>query len=156
MSERSRRWLLGAAGTAVVALAGCSQNDENSDLGDNDEQENQREEIVDSRRSIREDEYYSYQFDLNRQADLEYEFTVRDGPEIDVAVMTAGEFSEYESGNRSRGQFLSGTGGSDVITLSEGSYYFVLDNTNALQVDPPANLNDDVADVEYSAYVLPS
>lgn len=159
------------AGAGIGLIAGCI----GSDSGDGDDgsssgssggssddsgssssntQESRREEVVDDRRNVPEDEYYRWRFDVNRAATLEYQFTVREGPEVDVFVATEAEFDAYSSNERFRAvSRSSGIGGNEVVTLDRGTHYLVIDNTGAGWVSPPTNFDDDIADVEIEAII---
>ncbi len=150
MNHVSRRSIMraGVCGSATL-LAGCTSSSSDGSGGGST-----REQVIDSREEINEDGYQYFSFDLNRQATFEYEFTVRSGPEIDVFLMDDQEFDEYQGGNRFRvfsGKV--GTGGRDTLTLDENSYRLVVDNTNAGEVAPPTNFDDDVVEVEVAAWV---
>lgn len=164
-----RRKFLACSVGCITAIAGCavleseddeSDNGDSSGTGGSDGSSNSgstttREQLTDDRHSVNEDEWYRIAFDLNRQATLEYEFFVRDGPAIDVFVMNDLEYEEYQAGNRFQ-VFSSdnGTSGSDSVTLGEGTYRLVIDNTGAGSESPPTNFDDDVADVEVEATVV--
>lgn len=139
--ETNRRKLLIAGSSAIaVTLSGCSGGES-------------REQVIDNRAEINEDEYKYWSFSLDESATVEYEFTVRNGPEMDVFILEDSEFREFENENRFRGHASSGTGGSNSVTLNAGDYKFVVDNTNAGNVSPPTNFNDDVAEIEVQAYL---
>lgn len=137
----NRRQLMIAGSSAIaVTLAGCSGG-------------SSREQVIDNRAKINEDEYKYWSFSLDENATVEYEFTVRNGPEMEIFVLKESEFQEFEDGNRFRGHSSSGTGGSNSVTLDAGDYEFVVDNTNAGNVSPPTNFDDDVVEVEVDAYL---
>lgn len=139
--EINRRQLVIAGSSAIsVALAGCSGG-------------GSREQIIDNRAEINEDGYKYWSFSLEDSATIEYEFTVRSGPEMEVFVLEDSEFREYEAGNRFRGHSSSGTGGSNSVTLNAGDYKLVVDNTNTGDVSPPTNFDDDVAEIEIEVYL---
>lgn len=125
-----------------------------SDGSSNGGSTTQTRQLVDDRREVSEDEYYRWSFDLNSQATLEYSFTVRDGPDIDVFVLDDQEMDEFQGGNRFRAYSSeNGISGSDSVTLSPDSYRLVIDNTSAGNEAPPTNFDDDVADVEIEATI---
>ena len=155
-----RRRAVVSAGVAALGLtlAGCTgstSGDRNGgDTGDGEEGGRSREEIIDDRIEVEEDGYRYVSFDLRRDAELHYEYTVREGPAIEVFVVTDDEFDEFQAGNRFRGYSASGVGGGDSVSLPADSYRFVVDNTNAGDVRPPSNLDDDIVVVEVTATVV--
>lgn len=136
---------------------GDSGDTSEPDIGDSDgstDPISTREEVMDTRTTISEDGYHYWGYELNRQAELSFSYTVRSGPEIDVFVVSESELSEYEDNNRFRSYLSSdGISGSESGVLSSGRYYIIVDNTNAGSVSPPTNLNDDEVDVEIEAHV---
>jgi hypothetical protein len=151
-----RRGFLKRTGFSVsigVAVAGCSGSpveDGESDGGGG----TNRERIVNNREEVAEDEYIRFSFDLNREATLDYEFVVRNGPDIEIFIMDDAEFDEFQAGNRFQVYSDSGgASGSDIVTLQEDSYRLVVDNTSAGSIEPPTNFDDDVAEVEVDAWV---
>lgn len=157
-----RRFLAVLAGTGSAAVAGCldqlqDDEDETGTTGGNNpnptsEPEPTRREVVDARRTISEDEYLSWSFELNRTATVSFDYTVRQGPDIDVFVADDREYAEFEAGNRFQ-VFARSTGvsGRDSATVSVGTYHLVIDNTNRGWASPPTNFNDDYAEVEITA-----
>lgn len=140
MAINRRKLLLAGSSAIAVTLSGCSGS-------------GSREQVVDNRAEINEDEYKYWSFSLDESATVEYEFTVRNGPDMDVFVLKESEFREFEAGNRFRGHASSGTGGSNSVNLNAGDYKFVVDNTNAGNVSPPTNFDDDVAEIEVDVYL---
>lgn len=145
-------------------IAGCSESDSGGDSdggdstssvsGDSSSDGTTREELVNDRRNVPEDEYYQWQFDVNQAATFDFQFTVREGPEVDVFVLPEDEYNSFTSNERFRvASRSSGTAGSDTAALNEGTFYLVLDNTNAGWVSPPTNFDDDIADVEIEATI---
>lgn len=146
------------AASSVVPLAGCSETDDDDGDGDaggdSGGSASSTETLIDDRRNIPEDDAYTQGFELNRRGTLQYSYTVRTGPEIDVFVVSSEEYNAYQSGERFRALSRdSGAGGGDSVTLSQGTYYLVIDNSNAGWVSPPTNFDDDIADVEIEAIV---
>lgn len=142
-----RRTLVVATGTGLTTLiAGCSDSTEGGSG-------TAREQIIDSREEVPEDEYLVFSFDANDQVEFEYEYTVRDGPDIDVFLLDDQEFDEFQAGNRFRPySTVYGTSGGDTVVLDEDSYRLVIDNTNAGEVAPPTDFDDSVAEIEVSGW----
>lgn len=176
MSRNTRRGLLVGAGTVLVA--GCSGGDDEEPSGGNqpdeepdaeadadndgvpdseddypndDDLSTTLDEISDTRQ-IPEDEWYAIEFDISQPSTIQYQFTVREGPEIDVYLFSADEYQSYSDGERARffgdGSVEEDVGGEAEITVESGEYRLVFDNTD-FGSDPPANLDDDVAEVEF-------
>lgn len=153
MTISRRDTITGCLTFSAGFLAGCTGGSP-VDTGDGGGGGSNRQQIIDSREEVAEDEYQYFTFDLNRQATLEYEFYVRNGPEVEVFVMDDQEFDEYQGRNRFRTYSQEGgTSGSDTLTLAEDSYRLVVDNTDGGNVQPPTNFDDDVAEVEVKAWV---
>jgi|GEM_PF-1379718 hypothetical protein len=149
-SQLSRRTVLCSTVAATVGLAGCSSDGDSSTSGGSGET-NPWEEILNTRETIQEDAYNSWSWSTEERTELRWEFTVRDGPEVELFVLEPGEFDEYEAENRFYTvESASGTSGSSTFTVESGSYRFVLDNTDSGNVQPPTNLVDDAVEVELS------
>jgi len=104
-------------------------------------------------RQVPEDSWYVEEFELTETATLFFEFVVRSGPAIDVFLLDESEYDQFRSGNRFRlytdGSVLDAEGGNTTITISAGSYYLIFDNSSLGDARPPANLANDIAEVEY-------
>jgi len=111
---------------------------------------------------VHEDECYSWKLTISgaysTDCKLEYTIVVRDGPAIDVFVMDEDEYYHYINGET----FLFYTAASVENTYyasiswyipGDGTYYIVVDNTDAGEAQPPWNGVDDVARVEYDISV---
>lgn len=144
-----RTFLVSGGAVASVLLAGCSSDDSSPGGGDSQAEGDSWQEILDSRDSVNEDGYQSWSWETDSSVELRWEFTVRSGPAIEVFMMESTEFDEYQAGNRFYAvNDSSGTSGSDTFSVEGGNYRFVIDNSNAGEVSPPSNLDDDVAEVE--------
>lgn len=156
--QMDRRKLL--AGMGAVALAGCSSqgsggNDDSGDSsGSSDENEQSgpvTEEFINDTATVDEDGWTYWDWEQEQNIEYTIDYLVRDGPEIDAFVTTEEEFQNFEAENRFQtleGFTSAGVSGTLSGTLGPGSYYFVLDNSNAGQVEPPTNFDEDPADVE--------
>ncbi|MFC6990348.1 hypothetical protein ACFQH3_00200 [Haladaptatus sp. GCM10025707] len=104
--------------------------------------------------TIEEDYWRYYSFSLSRTGRVEYDFTVRQGPAIDVILMDESEYSFFKNGDRSQYYTalsrMDSTYGSVSEKLSAGSYYLVFDNSNNGVASPPTNFDNDLATVEYT------
>lgn len=168
----SRRSVLTSTAVATaLSLAGCTGASESDDESDGTDDQNsgenggdgqtnavdrqRREELVNRRVTINEDDYESWTFSLNRDSTLEYEWTVRDGPEVELFVMEQSEYSYFRSGERFHADSSAGTGGRNRIDLSaDTEWAFVIDNSEAGSVSPPTNFEDDVAQVEVESSLV--
>lgn len=107
--------------------------------------------------SIKEDHWRYWNIEMpssyNRLS-VTYEFMVRDGPNIDVYVMSADEFRFFENGDRAK-YFTrwsspdTGLASKEISLRDSGEYVLVADNSDWGSASPPTNFNDDIADVEY-------
>jgi hypothetical protein len=107
-------------------------------------------EIRDTRR-VPEDEWYRWEFEFTQATKVSYEFTVRDGPAIDVLFMEPDEYRYFSDGDRARYlgdlSHIDAEAGGASEFVEAGTYYFVLDNTD-WGTAPPTNFDDDVAEIE--------
>jgi hypothetical protein len=144
--QSRRKFIVGGISAITIGLAGCSSS--SGDAGDGGS-ENEWQEIGNSRERVEEDGFISWSWQIDDPAEIRWEMTVRSGPSVEFFVMESVEFDEYQAGNRFR-TTVQGSGTSDIGTrrIEEGNYRFVIDNTDAGSVQPPTNLDDDVAEVE--------
>ncbi|MFC7131644.1 MULTISPECIES: hypothetical protein [Salinibaculum] len=161
----NRRNYLASIGAVTVTLAGCTSSDDGGD-GDGDSggsgssggsQPTQTEtptptpqEILAETRTIPEDEWYQWGYDFETALDISIDMVVREGPAVDFWLLTESEFQEFDAGNRFRPtlEISDTTGGSTSGVIDPGRVYFIADNTNAGEAEPPTNLDDDIARVE--------
>lgn len=103
---------------------------------------------------MNEDEWYQWQFDWDEETYIEYEIIVRSGPSIDVTLFGEEEYSYYQ--NQERAEYYAGVSDLDTVDatasgwVGTGNYRLVIDNTSWGEAEPPTNLNNDVAEVDYS------
>jgi len=163
MVSTRRQFIAGGSVVLTTALAGCSSDSSHGENRDSDAEDAadggddqgepvspDGEEITEKSVEIEEDQYHYSEFDLNRTATVEYRFTVRSGPDIDVFVTNEEEFGHYEDGERFRTyeDSMDTTSGSGSADLGEGHYYVVVDNTSAGVAEPPSNMDNDVIEVD--------
>lgn len=107
-------------------------------------------------KNINEDAYAYYFFTLNAYSfRLAYEVLVASGPAVDVFLMDDQNFQRYQQG-RAFEYLVAGTDQATthsiqnvaIAGLTAGTYYLVVDNTNAGQARPPTNGVNDVAAVQ--------
>lgn len=136
-----------------------SGNDDDSAVGSRTEESDDNVEesqptptwqtVLDTREQVQEDMYQTWRWSPNTAVESKWEFTVRDGPDIEMFLMEPEEFEEYQAENRFYVmESESGIEGDNQFRIEAGEYRLVLDNTNAGELSPPTNLSDDVADVE--------
>ena len=120
----------------------------------------QAETIANETLRVHEDEYQRYTWSLTRSATLSYEFTVREGPSLDVILTSESEFENYKSGDRfqinSEGSSMDSVGDRKQVTLdprSNGGWVLIVDNSDAGAAEPPSDLQDNVAVVEIAAVI---
>jgi hypothetical protein len=144
-----RRQFLGCIVASTTALAGCAAFEQSDDSGGGDGGGGS-ETVVDATRVVDEDGYVYWEFSYDQPVTVSWQFTVRDGPSIDIFLVSQSEFSHYEQGERFRTfeSSLDSTAGSESVTLEEGEYVLVLDNTSAGEAAPPTNFDEDPAEVE--------
>ncbi|NUB91668.1 hypothetical protein HTZ84_09290 [Haloterrigena sp. SYSU A558-1] len=179
--DYSRRKVLGMSAIGLSGVAGCLSSDETADsngtdetsgssnsdadndgiLDANDDYPNDpdlsQKETKSDTRKIEEDEWIYYEFDFDGSGFIEYDFIVREGPEIDVIFMDESEYTYFTNEGRfsyksalsafeSAGTTVSGT-------VTEGSYRLILDNSNLGEAAPPTNFSNDVVTVEFDLEV---
>jgi len=177
MAHQTRRAILAAAGTTLVA--GCSSGSGDgggqNGIGGSGSQDSDGDGVPDSEddfpnnpefseeikwiddvRNIPEDEWLAWELDFDGSTELNYEFTVREGPAIDVIMVTQEEYTHLEEGDRYRyipdGSVLDSTGGSQTVMPPDGMYRLIVDNSSIGEASPPTNFDDDIARVEIEAY----
>lgn len=142
LQERRRTFLSGIGSAAVLSLAGCSSSGSSGGM-------RSWQEILDTRTEVQEDGYQTWSWNPEQSLEVRSEFTVRDGPEVEVFLLESTEFDEYQAGNRFYSiESLSGTSDRTTFSVESGNYRLLLDHTSAGNISPPTNFNDDVADVE--------
>jgi hypothetical protein len=110
-------------------------------------------ESVDDTRNIEEDEWYWYELELTESGQLAYDFIVREGPPTDLIVVAASEYEYFEEGERY--EYVAGptvfdsAGSEGGGRLSAGNYRLIFDNTSRGEAAPPANMSNDVVEVEF-------
>jgi hypothetical protein len=103
---------------------------------------------------VAEDEWSSWTFEFSEPTHIEYEMVVRDGPSVDVILFGDREYEYFE--NQDRAKYYSGLSDLDTTRglasgwVEAGDYVLVVDNTEWGEAAPPTNLDDDVAEVEYT------
>ncbi|MDS0258914.1 hypothetical protein NDI56_05850 [Haloarcula sp. S1CR25-12] len=146
-SQLPRRAVLLSSAAVTLGLAGCSSDSDpsGSSGGDTDSWQ----EILNTRETVQEDEYQAWNWSADQSTEIRWEFTVRNGPEAELFVMESTEFDEFQAGNRFYAvESAAGTSDETTFTVESGDYRFVLDNTNAGDIAPPTNLDDDAAEIE--------
>lgn len=101
---------------------------------------------------VREDEYFSWDLQFSEDTDIGYDMVVRSGPNIDVFLIPESEWKPFQDGERFRydseaSELDTANAQSGGVTISSGTYYFVLDNSNRA-TDPPSNMDEDIAEIE--------
>lgn len=135
----SRREVLAAAGTAaVVGLAGCLGGRDpvvvqtSLALVDSD----QREPLVEGERDeLEPDEYVWWEFTLNVEVDVTYEFEVVEGDEVNAFVVEADEFEAVGEPDQAFRAVpgtvaVDATGGTRTATMEAGDYRRVVANAD--------------------------
>jgi hypothetical protein len=166
--------ILGIAGCGGDGDGDSGGDENNDDLENNDDGQPDRDEdgVPDSeddypddpdrsagetnqgRIDVNEDEWYQWKLSYEEETHIEYEMLVRKGPSIDVVLFSEEEYTHYE--NDERAQYYSNLSDLDTIDgtasgwVETGDYRLVIDNTNWGEAVPPTNLDDDVAEVEYT------
>lgn len=160
--QLGRRAFIGGTIALTTVLAGCNDSGDGGDGGGgsngggggNSGNDEQTMTLADARREIEEDDYVFWDFSVPSSGTVQYDYIVREGPDIELWVMPSDEFNHYQA--EERFQYNGGgSGASDrgSVSLAGGDYVLVLDNTNMGSVSPPANLANDIASVEIDATV---
>lgn len=149
MIGKTRREVLVGGGVSMIALAGCSSNGGTK----------QQEELVSGTVDIEDGEYRSWNFSPQANVMLEYEFTVIDGPPVDVIVMREHGFTDYSEDTEYAyyvdGSTMDAKSKTVEIGLAgQNIYYLVVDNTAKGEATPPPD-GIAVATVEITAEVTP-
>jgi len=105
---------------------------------------------------INEDEYHTEPIVLEEDATVSYDATLRSGPDVEIFILSADEYEQYRSGNNFLFEDMvqiNGVTASSDVALDSGAYYMVIDNTDSGEIQPPSNLDDDVAEVEFGVLI---
>jgi len=142
---------IGVIGTSL--LAGCGANADSNDGGSNDggSYEPTPQVVLDETVSVSEDEHRAWKWSIDREVSAELSMTVRNGPAVDVFLVTSDEYAQYKANRRfytTDLELMDRVGGVTTSALSEGDYAAVIDNTDRGAAQPPTNLDDDIATVE--------
>ncbi|MHC3379412.1 hypothetical protein [Haloarcula sp. H-GB5] len=104
-------------------------------------------------RNIEEDEWWYYTLEFNSAGRLQYDFIVREGPAIDVIVLSESEYSSFKGEERyeyfTDVSALDSTGDEVSGFLESGTYRLIFDNSDAGEAVPPSNFSNDVVEVEF-------
>jgi hypothetical protein len=146
-----RNFIKTASVPIALGIAGCSEDNASQNIGGADELLS-----VSGSTNISEDEYVSWNVTGDAMT-LEGSVTVDMGPNIDFIVMESTYYERYQDGDSY--QYI--TAGSEMDTagtnidagIGSEMVYIVIDNTNAGEASPPANLDDDVVTVDYDLTV---
>lgn len=127
------------ASTARPDRDGDGVPDDDDDLPD-DPEFSRRAVVVDETRWVGAGERYDWTFDRERLGSVAYEFTVHEGPPVDVLVLAAGEFDYFRGGKRFRyyetASVANATEGRAEVTLGPGEYHVVVDTTGRIGTPP--------------------
>lgn len=155
MTFRRREVLAAGTGSILLVTAGCIGDLVGSDDQRGDDFESSREKIVDSEVPVAADASVSFSFVLGREATLEYEFTVDQGPRIEVFVLDEAGFEAFQSGN-GFDALSHGTGadGSGSVQFGEGSYRLVLDHSDTGDLEPASESDAESAAVTVESWIV--
>lgn len=153
--QLNRRTFVGGAVALAGSLAGCSALDSVDNDSSGGGLGGGMETVVDDTEVVEEDQYLSYDFDFDSDRTMEYEFIVRDGPNIDVFVAETEEYNHYTQGEAFEyyGDSLDTSTATETIDLAAGEYKIVLDNTDYVEAQPPTNFDGDPAEVDITVRV---
>lgn len=111
--------------------------------------------IFSKNRTLQEDEYAYYEFNISRNRDVEFRINSVTGPDFEMLVFDKSNFNKYlkvingqsAEGIKVFGQYEVLENGSkkETINLRSGTYVVLVDNTDNGSVIPPMNfINDSV------------
>ena len=147
MPDRTRRSVLAASGSLLSAtLAGCSVS-----LPFDSERP-----IIDETTTVPEGAYRHWRFSLAEERELRLSATVREGPNVDLLLLSGDGFGEYAEGREFEYYFVSGLDvrdGWSEGSLAPGEYVLVCDNTTAGKAQPPRDGTFSPSTVELRATV---
>ena len=140
-----RRAFLGAVGSVSVAtLAGCLDFIPQSET------------IIDqNNRRVPEGGYMWWEFELNNSSELTLSTAVREGPSVDILLLTAEEFRSYEANQRYRPPVISQrdtVGKTTNQTVSSGEYSLIIDNIFISSGQPPGSSQDNTAVIDVTLH----
>lgn len=155
-------------GLLVAGLVGCGGGGGDSDNGGSTSSPGSSSKVlVSDAVTINEDAYKGASFTLNRNADVKTSVKILDGPAIEAYLVSEREYNAWVAITQGQQftdaelRYYSELSISPVATqheskwvrLEQGTYYFILENTDFGSTLPPINFKDDVAFVEYSISV---
>lgn len=151
MVPLTRRRVLAVSAALTAGLAGCSGNSSDDADSNTTTADEQTVTIVDEALSVAGGEYESWEF--SGPGAVEYAFSVVDGPNVDVYVLSAHNFAFYQEGESIQPELESedSSGDQGSTVLGSGDFVVLLDNTDAVGTSPPAD--DATAEVEVEATV---
>lgn len=154
MALQTRRRLLASVAALTVGLAGCSggsTNDADNGGENTTTADVQTETIADETLSVADGEYASWEF--SGPGSVEYEFSVADGPAVDVYVLSSHNFDFYRDGEtfQTEAESENSSDGQGSTVLGTGDFVVLVDNTDAGGASPPAD--GATAEVELEATV---
>lgn len=149
-----RRTILGAVGGGIAALAGCTADAAPSADGTT---------LLDTTAEVDPGRYDSFRFELPGERWVTTEAALsdrsldvkRDGPGVDVVVMTAGAFARFSDGGpfefRPTVSMPDVVNGSVSGTLPAGEYVLVVDNSDVGDGSPDGSDVPAVVDLSITA-----
>jgi len=138
-----RRAFLTMTTVSLAALAGCFGSDDDADDdGVPDEEDDYPEDPERSRRidtiadtvTVGDGEFFPQEVTLEEDGGVTVDFTVEEGPEIDIIVLPEDQYERFRSGQTWRAK--PGTvvgrsgGGTEQVSLPPGTYFVLVDNSS--------------------------
>ena len=109
--------------------------------------------VVDDEIDLDVNGHESYRMYYDSGFRISYEFEVTSGPNIDVFVLSHSELDHYESGRlfETVTESMDASEGSGSAEVSSGTYYVVVDHSEAGEADPQSGIDQEGVSVQIRA-----
>lgn len=162
-SDSSDRWLIPAAvGSGIALVSGCVSRVRDVTLGTDDDYPDDPDRStrllsIDESLVLEQRNWHQWYFSFDEPASIDYTVEVKEGPELDVILMSEESYAEFNRANLpehySEASALDTDGTSVTAELPAGEHRLVVDNTQVGKAEPERRLQLDIAQVDFSAEV---
>ncbi|RXK48676.1 hypothetical protein [Halorientalis pallida] len=105
--------------------------------------------LIDDTIELPEGENLHADFSVSSPAIIEYDFTVENNIEIDLFVLSLGDFQQYQSGQSfSTIQTVDGSEATGDVEVPRGNYYVVIDHSDRGPISPPGQFEQVSATID--------
>ena len=158
MAANRMGWAIVCCVLACSTTAGCSKKSESAEPAVAEDQP-----LAQGERALKRETWEGEPFRLEEDAEVQVTAELKDGPAVDVYVLSEAGFNQWNtmvsSGqqNALKPEYfpalglegLSASFTSPWTTLKAGNYFLVVDNTSYGSTAPPASRSNDIATVDF-------